>query len=227
MRNVPMQLKSFSSLILPGICFLTASCASSIQQKNSPKPITVILESRSQSKVTGEIQITELDSKSVHFKGAIKGLNINSEHGFHIHELGDCSSANAASAGGHFNPDKKNHGSFHADHSNSHAGDLGNLKSDAKGEAQVDITLNVTLTGSPVSIAGKSFIVHAKPDDFKTQPSGNSGDRLACGVIPAPLGATNSKPKIDTPPPPLSLPNPKQATPHISPVKQPAPQKTK
>ncbi len=221
-----MQLKSCFSAALPGIFSIIIGCASTYPQENGAKSITVILESRSLSKVTGEIQITELDSKSVHLKGTIKGLNINSEHGFHIHELGDCSSANAASAGGHYNPDKKNHGSFHADHTNSHAGDLGNLKSDAKGEAQVDLTLNVTLSNSPVSIAGKSFIVHAKPDDFKTQPSGNSGDRLACGAIPPLPGAANAKPKIDTPPP-LPILSPKQAAPQSSTIKQPTPKKSK
>lgn len=103
-------------------------------------------------------------------------------HGFHIHEIGDCSKADYTSAGGHFNPEKVNHGSLHADA--SHAGDLGNLVADKKMKAYTTIkTSGVTLGEGKHSIIGKAVIIHKDADDYTTQPTGNSGSRLACGVI--------------------------------------------
>lgn len=103
-------------------------------------------------------------------------------HGFHIHEKGDCSASDGTSAGGHFNPSGKPHGDPHAtDH---HAGDLPMLQADASGNATLSAELGVMTVGSGVTdIVGKSVIVHKDPDDFKTQPTGNSGARVACGVI--------------------------------------------
>ncbi len=103
------------------------------------------------------------------------------KHGFHIHEFGDCSDAKAASAGGHFNPAHKQHGA--PDASDRHAGDLGNIEADASGKAHLELTDSVMkLTGND-SIIGHGVIVHEKADDLKTQPTGDAGGRLACGVI--------------------------------------------
>ena len=106
-------------------------------------------------------------------------------HGFHIHETGDCSAPDAASAGGHFNPTGKPHGS--PMQAERHGGDLGNITADANGKAELQMTIslseiNVSKMGAS-SIVGKSLIVHADPDDYRTQPTGNAGKRLACGVI--------------------------------------------
>jgi Cu-Zn family superoxide dismutase len=103
-------------------------------------------------------------------------------HGFHIHEKGDCSAPDGTSAGGHFNPSGKPHGDpAHADH---HAGDLTQLVADANGVArQVSYVEGPTLADGPGNIIGRSVIIHAAPDDYKTQPTGNSGARQACGVI--------------------------------------------
>ena len=105
-------------------------------------------------------------------------------HGFHIHEKGDCSAADAMSAGGHFNPTNKPHGNPAAgDH---HGGDMPMLEADAAGNASLDVTLDtVTLDRSTDSIVGRAVVVHKDPDDYKTQPTGNSGARVACGVIAA------------------------------------------
>ncbi|MBK8524255.1 MAG: superoxide dismutase family protein [Betaproteobacteria bacterium] len=105
-------------------------------------------------------------------------------HGFHIHDKGDCSAPDATSAGGHFNPTGKAHG--HPDHADHHAGDMPQLMADAAGNA----TLSARLTGVGIgegagNIVGRGVIIHAAPDDFKTQPTGNSGARVACGVIAA------------------------------------------
>lgn len=119
----------------------------------------------------------------VRISGALEGLKPDSEFGFHIHEKGDCSAPDASSAGSHFNPGGKPHG--HPERGEHHAGDMVNIRSDAEGAAQVDALVNgVTFQdGGPTDVFGKAIVVHAKPDDYTTQPSGGSGDRIACGVI--------------------------------------------
>ena len=106
-------------------------------------------------------------------------------HGLHIHAVGRCDPPQFASAGGHFNPAGKQHGTQNP--AGSHAGDLPNLEVAASGEGGIDATTKlVTLGPGPTSLlgpAGTSLVVHAAADDYKTDPSGNSGDRIACGVI--------------------------------------------
>lgn len=122
----------------------------------------------------------------VHVTGDIDGLAPNSTHGFHIHETGDCSAADASSAGGHFNPSGEAHGRASAPH--HHLGDNDNLVADANGVAHVNAHFaGVVLGGGGADdIVGKAVIVHANPDDYASQPSGNAGARIACGVISAP-----------------------------------------
>jgi superoxide dismutase, Cu-Zn family len=107
------------------------------------------------------------------------------QHGFHIHEKGDCSSPDGMSAGGHFNPFGKPHANpAVADH---HAGDMPMLVADAGGNATLDVVLDTMTIGSGAGdIVGRAVIVHKDPDDFTTQPTGNSGARVACGVIRRP-----------------------------------------
>jgi len=102
-------------------------------------------------------------------------------HGFHIHEKGDCSAPDGTSAGGHFNPGGQPHG--HPQQGPHHAGDMPMLETDAYGNAKlVTVLQGLTLEGAS-GILGKGVIVHAAPDDFRTQPTGNAGARMACGVI--------------------------------------------
>jgi Cu-Zn family superoxide dismutase len=116
----------------------------------------------------------------VHVKAQVTGLSLG-KHGFHVHEIGDCSSGDGKSAGGHFNPAGMPHGGPDADR--RHAGDLGNLEADAAGVANYDrMDTGVQLTGEE-SILGRAVIVHAGEDDLATQPTGAAGARLACGVI--------------------------------------------
>jgi len=118
---------------------------------------------------------------SVHVVADIHGLKPNSEHGFHVHEKGDCSSGDGMSAGGHFNPEGVQHGNL-----GGHAGDMPNLKADANGNAKVAFdSTKMTVTEGKLSIVGKGLIVHRDPDDYVSQPVGNAGPRLACGVIKA------------------------------------------
>lgn len=131
-------------------------------------------------KVKGTVEFKEVDG-GIEVTANIEGLK-KGDHGFHIHEKGDCSAKDAASAGGHFNPSKHKHGA--PDAAEHHEGDLGNLTADADGKATTTMTIKgTTLSDGDTSIVGKGFIVHEKADDMKTQPTGNAGARVACGVI--------------------------------------------
>jgi len=108
-------------------------------------------------------------------------------HAVHIHEHGDCSSPDAMTAGGHWNPTAKKHGKWGQADGEFHLGDLGNIEvgSGRRGVLEVEADQWEIGTGGPKDIVGKSIIVHAKPDDFTTQPSGAAGDRIGCGAIQA------------------------------------------
>lgn len=130
--------------------------------------------------VTGTVEFKETDD-GIEVTANLEGLKKGS-HGFHIHENGDCSAPDAKSAGGHFNPGNHQHGSPEAEE--RHGGDLGNLTAGKDGKATATLTVKgITLKDGDASIVGKGVIIHAKADDFKTQPTGNAGDRIACGVI--------------------------------------------
>jgi len=135
--------------------------------------------------VTGALALAP-SAEGVHITGSIQGLKPDAEFGFHVHVKGDCTAPDASSAGGHFNPTQAQHGNPTGP--THHAGDMLNLKSDAQGVAQVDATaVGTSLNGDPgTDIMGKAIVVHESPDDYATQPSGNSGKRVACGVIAAP-----------------------------------------
>ena len=120
----------------------------------------------------------------VKVSGEITGLKPGADHGFHVHEKGDCSSGDGMSTGGHFNPGGKPHG--HHGHGDHHTGDLPSLKADANGVAKFSFESRTIRVGSTDhNIVGKGLIVHRDPDDYKTQPTGNAGPRLACAVIAA------------------------------------------
>lgn len=119
---------------------------------------------------------------TVQVSGQISGLKPGTEHGFHIHEKGDCSSGDGMSTGGHFNPGSHAHGR-HGEGMH-HTGDLPSLKADAKGVARFAFTSRSIRVGSgDNNVVGRGLIVHRDPDDFATQPTGNAGPRLACAVI--------------------------------------------
>lgn len=149
----------------------------------APKAAKVELAptTKSKSKVKGTISFKEVDG-GVEITAEIEGLKPRQQHAWHIHETGDCSAPDATSAGAHFNPENHAHGGPEADQ--RHAGDFGNLTADKAGKATATVTMKgITIAEGPTSIVGKGFIIHAKKDDLKTQPTGNAGDRIACGVI--------------------------------------------
>jgi Cu-Zn family superoxide dismutase len=140
---------------------------------------TAAIEARSGSTVSGTADFVMHDGKmmiTVSVKGAPAGV-----HAVHIHEKGDCSAPDASSAGAHFNPGAHQHGS--PDSTEHHAGDLGNITIGEDGTGSLMIhSSDLTLSG-PNSVIGHSIIVHEKSDDFVTQPTGNAGGRIGCGVI--------------------------------------------
>ena len=153
---------------------LLAACAAT---PNAPS-VSANLVGRSGSAVTGTVGFSDT-AGGVRVTAQVTGLTPG-EHGFHIHEVGDCSAPDASSAKGHFNPAGKSHG--HHAHEERHGGDMPNLLANAQGEAR----LTAELKGLSVSqISGRSVVIHADPDDYKSQPAGNSGKRVACGVIAA------------------------------------------
>jgi len=128
------------------------------------------------SSVSGTVVVTSITG-GVHLVVNATGL-APGVHGFHVHEVGDCSAADASSAKGHFNPGATAHG--------MHAGDLPDLTADSSGVARLSADVaGVELGDGATSIMGRAFVIHADPDDHKSQPAGNSGKRIACGVIRA------------------------------------------
>ena len=142
---------------------------------------TATLEPTKGNATAGSVEFVQRGS-SVYVVADAAGLSPG-PHGFHIHEKGDCSSGDGMSAGGHFNPGGKPHGSPLMP--NHHAGDLPMLLAEPTGKAALRTEIDgVTIgDGGPTDIVGRAVIVHKDPDDFTTQPTGNSGARVACGVI--------------------------------------------
>jgi superoxide dismutase, Cu-Zn family len=136
------------------------------------------------NKASGTVQFTR-QGDGVHVVIQLEGLTPG-EHGFHVHDLGDCSAPNGTSAGGHFNPFASPHGA--KDAAERHVGDLGNVTADGTGKVAVDfVDTRIALPGGAAneaaSIIGRGVIVHAGRDDLKSQPTGDAGARVACGVI--------------------------------------------
>ncbi len=149
------------------------------------KPVAsaqVTLAPTAGNSVAGSLNLSRVRD-GVRVRGLLTGLAPGSTHGFHIHEKGDCSAPDGSSAGGHFNPGGMTHGN--PDAMPHHAGDIPNQVADAHGVAKVDVVVHgVSLgTGAPDDVMGRSVIVHKDRDDYTTQPAGNSGARVACGVI--------------------------------------------
>lgn len=136
------------------------------------------------NETAGELRFASVDGR-IEVTGTVTGLTGGGTHGFHVHETGDCSAPDATSAGGHFNPDSNAHG--RVGQGEHHAGDSDNITAGADGTAQVKGWLEGATIGDGAAsdIVGKGVIVHKDADDYATQPTGNAGDRLACGVIEA------------------------------------------
>ena len=142
------------------------------------KAVAVLSPTKGNS-VSGTVTFTRFQT-GVKIVADVSGLTPGL-HGFHVHEFGDCSAPDAASAGGHFNPTQTHHGA--PDMPFRHVGDFGNLVADASGNAHYERVDTIIVLNGGNSVIGHALIVHEKVDDLKTQPTGNAGGRVACGVI--------------------------------------------
>lgn len=133
------------------------------------------------SPVSGEFVFEDTD-KGLNVRGKVTGLSPG-KHGFHVHEYGSCGDS-GKEAGSHFNPQGAAHGFLPKQKlQRAHAGDFGNLEADEKGTASIDLTLpGLTVSGNPFAVAGRALIIHENADDF-SQPVGNAGSRVGCGLI--------------------------------------------
>ena len=177
-------MNSFQTSFI-ALIFLLAAGSSAHSQTPAEKPsaplkAVALLHPTAGSKVGGTVTFTEAaDGVQVHAE--ITGLTPGN-HGFHVHEFGDCSAVDASSAGAHFNPTHKPHAG--PDTPERHVGDMGNVQADASGKATLKyVDHQISLTHDERSVIGRSVVVHEKADDLKSQPSGDSGARIACSVI--------------------------------------------
>lgn len=182
MKNVLLIL--FSIFLISTVYSTTSLAQSSDSTKKKPvvrrsvSAIAVISGNTSEG-ITGEIRFTRL-KKGVRVTGEIYGLTPG-KHGFHVHDKGACDKPDFTSAGPHFNPSGTKHGSMHSE--TRHAGDFGNIIADDYGVAKFTfIDYSISFKGDN-NVIGRSVIIHEKEDDLKTDPSGNSGNRIGCGVI--------------------------------------------
>jgi Cu-Zn family superoxide dismutase len=144
-----------------------------------PIKAIAVLKPTEGNKVWGWVTFTKVGDK-VKVVGDIEGLTPG-KHGFHLHEFGDCSAKDGASAGPHFNPQNGPHAAHES--SARHIGDLGNIEAGADGKAHIDLTDSMMKLDGSNSIIGRGVIVHAQADDLKSQPAGNAGGRQACAAI--------------------------------------------
>ena len=165
--------------LLACLAFANSANRDAVAQGGNLSKVICVLRPTEGNEVHGSVVFLQKDG-FVEVTGELTGLKPG-EHGFHVHEYGDCSDPKVTCAGGHFNPTSKPHGSREA--GQRHDGDLGNIKADAEGKAKINFQDRVIQLNGPRSILGRGLIVHADPDDFKTQPTGNAGARVACGVI--------------------------------------------
>jgi Cu-Zn family superoxide dismutase len=173
------KMQKFILAGLLGGTALISGCAGGLMKGDSVRAAAVLGATQG-NKVAGTVEFLQSGDKLM-VTAEVTGLTPGM-HGFHIHEKGDCSAPDGTSAGGHFNPGGKPHGN--PDHGEHHGGDMPQLVADAKGVARLTAYLSsVKIGDGPNDIIGRSIIVHASPDDFKTQPTGNSGARQACGLI--------------------------------------------
>lgn len=157
--------------------------ATVIPDNKESKTLTIILEPKSNSNVTGKITFTQNNNK-VAMVANLTGLK-EGEHAIHIHEKADCSSDDGKSAGGHWNPTFEKHGKW-GDKDGYHKGDIGNFIADNNGNSEIKFSTNewcLDCEDPKKNILGKGIIVHQGVDDFKSQPSGNAGSRVSCAGI--------------------------------------------
>ncbi len=180
MRNRTQTAVRTAALIgVATIAALLSACATT--DRSTPVAEAVINPTQGNN-ISGYFRLYQANADTMRVSVQVKGLAPNSEHGFHIHEKGNCASPDAMSAGGHYNPSGHQHGKSSPE---AHVGDLPSLMADSNGVATLvwETKLLSIGTGQPSDVKGRAVVVHKDKDDYTTQPTGNSGARLGCGVI--------------------------------------------
>lgn len=191
-----MQFIKTSTLIFSLLLFVSCAGQSDMEQESESEmssnntemneatteftELISVLHPTADNEVTGVVRFSET-ADGIRVVAEVNGLEPNSTHGFHIHQYGDCSAEDGTSAGGHFNPQDSPHAGPDADE--RHVGDLGNITVDEDGYAELDYVDSMLSFNGPNSILGRGIIIHAGEDDLETQPTGDAGARLSCGVI--------------------------------------------
>lgn len=182
MRNGNWKLAGVLVLAVAVVGVLNHSVRSQVAGPAARHDVTkaiAMVQPLGDSGVKGKVTFTKQEG-GVLVEAEITGLEPG-EHGFHVHEFGDCSMDSGECAGGHFNPSGAPHGA--PDDAKRHVGDMGNIKANDSGKATYKrVDKHIKLNG-PHSIVGRAVIVHAGRDDLKSQPSGDAGARVGCGVI--------------------------------------------
>ncbi|OBQ52019.1 superoxide dismutase family protein [Tamlana sp. s12] len=146
--------------------------------------IKVDIASKSGSHVSGTIVFTEINN-TVKMMAEFEGLKPNTVHAVHLHETSDCSAHDAKSTGGHWNPTNTKHGKW-GDVQGYHRGDIGNFTADENGKATINFETDewcISCQDTTRTINGRGIIIHEGKDDYKTQPTGDAGARIACGAV--------------------------------------------
>lgn len=175
-----------NKLLLPGLVilfiFLAGCQTNQLPEMESAVQVTkaiAVLHGTEGNEVSGTVTFTQVE-KGIKIVADVSGLTPG-QHGFHVHEYGDCSALDATSAGGHYNPENKPHGG--PDDAERHVGDLGNITVLEDSIGHYERIDNVISLNGTHSIVGRAVIIHANEDDLTSQPTGNAGPRVACGVI--------------------------------------------
>lgn len=177
-----LNIKIIGLIVLLG--FITG-CAQEMEQEETTQETdfteaVAVIHPTEGNDATGVVTFSETED-GINIQAEISGLE-EGLHGFHIHEFGDCRAEDGTSAGGHYAPDEGSEHGAPTD-SNSHDGDLGNIEADEEGTATIDITSEDITMNGPKSILGRGVVIHSGEDDYESQPAGDAGSRVACGVI--------------------------------------------
>jgi len=179
-----MNLRTAAVALAAGLAVAAAGCGMFGKHAEKPASGYAMLEAKSGSKLEGSATFERMEGNWISFRVEVRNVTPGL-HACHIHEHGDCASPDGKSAGGHWNPTAKKHGKWGQADGEFHLGDLGNIEVGPDGTGNLVLSTDQwTLgDGGAMDVVGKSIIVHSKEDDFTTQPTGNAGDRIGCGLI--------------------------------------------